>query len=45
MSIIVQKYGGSSVDDSEKLRKIARMISAVKQEGHDVVAVVSAMGK
>lgn len=45
MSIIVQKYGGSSVDDSEKLRKIARMISAVKQEGHDIVAVVSAMGK
>lgn len=45
MSIIVQKYGGSSVDDSEKLRKIAKMISAVKQQGHDVVAVVSAMGK
>lgn len=45
MSIIVQKYGGSSVADIEKLKKIARIISAVKQQGHDVVVVVSAMGK
>lgn len=45
MSIIVQKYGGSSVADIEKLKKIARIISAIKQQGHDVVVVVSAMGK
>ena len=45
MSIIVQKYGGSSVADSDKLKKIALMIAAVKREGFDVVAVVSAMGK
>lgn len=45
MSIIVQKYGGSSVADVEKLKKIAQIISAVKQQGHDVVVVVSAMGK
>jgi aspartate kinase len=45
MSIIVQKYGGSSVADSDKLKKIALMISSVKKQGYDVVAVVSAMGK
>lgn len=45
MSIIVQKYGGSSVADIEKIKKIAIMISSVKNHGHDVVAVVSAMGK
>lgn len=45
MSIIVQKYGGSSVADLERLKKIAKIIAAVKQQGHDVVAVVSAMGK
>jgi len=45
MSIIVQKYGGSSVSDVEKLKKIAHIISVVKQQGHDVVVVVSAMGK
>lgn len=45
MSIIVQKYGGSSVADVEKLKKIAQIISAVKKQGHDVVVVVSAMGK
>jgi aspartate kinase len=45
MSTIVQKYGGSSVADVEKLRKIAQIISALKKQGHDIVVVVSAMGK
>lgn len=45
MSVIVQKYGGSSVSDVDKLKKIAEMIAAVKGEGYEVVAVVSAMGK
>jgi aspartate kinase len=45
MSVIVQKYGGTSVADIDKLKKIAEMISAVKKQGNDVVAVVSAMGK
>ena len=45
MSVIVQKYGGSSVADVDKLKKIAEMIAAVKKQGYDVVAVVSAMGK
>ncbi len=45
MKIIVQKYGGSSVADPEKIKKIAGMVAAVKQEGFGVVVVVSAMGK
>jgi aspartate kinase len=45
LSLIVQKYGGSSVSDVDKLKKIASMIAAVKKQGIDVVVVVSAMGK
>lgn len=45
MSIIVQKFGGSSVADLDKIKKIAVMITEVKKQGHDVVVVVSAMGK
>ncbi len=45
MKLIVQKYGGSSVADVDKLKKIASMIAAVKNQGIDVVVVVSAMGK
>ncbi|MBK9099814.1 MAG: aspartate kinase [bacterium] len=45
MKLIVQKYGGSSVADVDKLKKIASMIAAVKKQGIDVVVVVSAMGK
>ena len=45
MSIIVQKYGGSSVADVDKLKKIAEMIAATKKSGNNVVAVVTAMGK
>jgi aspartate kinase len=45
MAIIVQKYGGSSVADPEKIKNIALLISKVKKEGYDVAVVVSAMGK
>jgi len=45
MAVIVQKYGGSSVADVEKLKKISEMISVSKNNGDDVVVVVSAMGK
>ncbi len=45
MSIIVQKYGGSSVADVDKLKKIAKLIAEVKDQKYDVVVVVSAMGK
>ncbi len=45
MSIIVQKYGGSSVADIHKLHAVAEKVVAAKAEGFDVVVVVSAMGK
>ncbi|MBV9275484.1 MAG: aspartate kinase [Verrucomicrobia bacterium] len=44
MSIVVQKYGGSSVADVKKLRLVAERIMRTKRQGHDVVVVVSAMG-
>jgi len=45
MDLIVQKYGGSSVADAEKIMKIAEIVAAVKKQGYNVVVVVSAMGK
>lgn len=45
MSIIVQKYGGSSVADPDKIRGVARRIVDTRAQGHQVVVVVSAMGK
>ncbi|HZT76179.1 MAG TPA: aspartate kinase [Vicinamibacterales bacterium] len=44
MSIVVQKYGGSSVADVSKLQRVAERVMATKRAGHDVVVVVSAMG-
>ena len=44
MSLVVQKYGGSSVADAEKIKSVARRIGRTRQAGMDVVAVVSAMG-
>ncbi|MGO1545308.1 MAG: aspartate kinase [Gulosibacter sp.] len=44
MSLIVQKYGGSSVADAESIRRVAKRIVDTKREGHDVVVTVSAMG-
>lgn len=44
MAIIVQKYGGSSVADIEKIQKVATKIVATRRQGYDVVVVVSAMG-
>ncbi|MFO0660539.1 MAG: aspartate kinase [Polyangiaceae bacterium] len=45
MSIIVQKYGGSSVADIERLQRVAAKVVATRAAGHDVVVIVSAMGK
>jgi aspartate kinase len=45
MAVVVQKYGGSSVADVERLGRVADKVVAAKQTGHDVVVVVSAMGK
>ncbi len=44
MSIIVQKFGGSSVADVERIRKVAARVSSRRAEGHQMVVVVSAMG-
>ncbi len=44
MGIVVQKYGGSSVADTEKIRNVARRIARTFKKGNQVVAVVSAMG-
>ncbi len=42
--IVVQKYGGTSVETPEDLRRIARRVAAIHGRGHPVVVVVSAMG-
>jgi len=42
--LIVQKYGGSSVADAERIKRVAGRIADLKKEGHDLVVVVSAMG-
>jgi aspartate kinase len=44
MSIVVQKYGGSSVADVSKMKRVAERVMATRRAGHDVVVVVSAMG-
>lgn len=44
MGIIVQKFGGSSVADAERIKRVARRVVETKRQGHKVVAVVSAMG-
>lgn len=45
MSIIVQKYGGSSLADTKRIMRVANRIVSTKKEGNQVVAIVSAMGK
>ena len=44
MSLIVQKYGGSSVSDAEALKRVAARIVATRNAGNDVVVAISAMG-
>jgi len=44
MARIVQKYGGSSVADAASIKRVARRIARARQEGNDVVVVISAMG-
>jgi aspartate kinase len=44
MSIVVQKYGGSSVADVQRLKCVAERVMRTRALGHDVVVVVSAMG-
>ncbi len=45
MSLVVQKFGGTSVADSEKILSAARKAVRAHQDGHQVIMVVSAMGK
>jgi aspartate kinase len=44
VSLVVQKYGGSSVADAERIKRVAERIVQTKKAGHDVVVIVSAMG-
>ena len=44
MALVVQKYGGSSLADAEKINNVAGRIARTKKKGNRVVAVVSAMG-
>ena len=44
MSILVQKFGGSSLSDLERLESVADKVVSAKESGHDMVVVVSAMG-
>jgi len=44
MPLVVQKYGGSSLADSDRIHSVARRIVATTEKGYKVVAVVSAMG-
>ncbi|HWB66190.1 MAG TPA: aspartate kinase [Mycobacteriales bacterium] len=44
MSLVVQKYGGSSVGDAERIKRVAQRIVDARRAGNDVVVVVSAMG-
>ena len=45
MALIVSKFGGTSVASPERIKNVAKRLIAIKQQGNDVVAVVSAMGK
>ncbi|HZL04341.1 MAG TPA: aspartate kinase, partial [Coriobacteriia bacterium] len=44
MALVVQKYGGTSVGTTERIRAVARRLVDRRQADDDVVAVVSAMG-
>jgi len=44
MSIVVQKYGGSSVADAARMKQVADRVMRTRAQGHEVVVVVSAMG-
>ena len=45
MSLVVQKFGGTSVADPERIREVADHVARTRRRGDDVVVVVSAMGK
>src|SRR5687768_15728757 len=45
MSLLVQKFGGTSVSDAERIRAVADHVARTRRHGHGVVVVISAMGK
>jgi aspartate kinase len=45
VALVVQKYGGTSVSDAERVRAVADHVARTRRQGADVVVVVSAMGK
>jgi len=45
MALVVQKYGGTSVGDAERIRAVASHVAKTRAAGNEVVVVVSAMGK
>ena len=45
MTLIVQKFGGTSVADPDRMKNVARHVAETRKQGNDVVVVVSAMGK
>ena len=45
MGLVVQKFGGTSVADAERMREVADHVARTRKHGDDVVLVVSAMGK
>lgn len=45
MALIVQKYGGSSVANVERIKRVAKRVAKTKRKGHKLVVVVSALGK
>ena len=44
MALIVQKYGGTSVGSIDRIKNVANRIKVEREKGHQVVAVISAMG-
>lgn len=45
MALVVQKFGGTSLGDAERIRAVADHVARTRDAGHEVVVVVSAMGK
>ena len=45
MALVVQKFGGTSVADADRMREVANHVKRTRSRGDDVVLVVSAMGK
>ncbi|MCG8317256.1 MAG: aspartate kinase, partial [Pseudomonadales bacterium] len=43
MALIVQKYGGTSVGTVDRIKNVAKRVERFRDQGHDIVVVVSAM--